>query len=48
VRSRADPDALGARAGAEATVLAVPPDWSFPDSSWLDADPQFWTEQAER
>jgi hypothetical protein len=42
--TRADADALRARAGNEPTVLAVRPDWSFPDSSWVDADPLFWTE----
>jgi hypothetical protein len=47
-RSRADAEALGPRAGAEATIFAVRPDWSFPDSSWLDADPRFWAEQAGR
>ena len=46
--TRAEADALRARIGAEATVLAVRPDWSFPDSSWLDADPLFWSEQASR
>ena len=28
--------------GTDATVLAVRPDWSFPDESWIAADPTFW------
>ena len=47
-RTRADANALQAGVGAEAIVLAVRPDWSFPDSSWLDADPVFWSERAAR
>jgi hypothetical protein len=46
-RTRADANALRARVGTEAIVLAVRPNWSFPDPSWLAADPLFWTEQAE-
>jgi hypothetical protein len=33
---------LGARMGPGATILAVHPQWSFPDEAWIAADPEFW------
>ena len=30
---------------AEAHLLAVRPEWSFPSRQWIDADPQFWAVQ---
>jgi hypothetical protein len=40
--TRAEADAARARIGPDATVFAVRPDWSFPDASWIAADPSFW------
>jgi hypothetical protein len=28
--------------GFGATILAVQPQWSFPDETWVHADPDFW------
>ena len=28
--------------GRGATILAVHPQWSFPDEAWIAADPEFW------
>lgn len=33
---------LGAQIGPGATILAVHPQWSFPDEAWIAADPEFW------
>jgi hypothetical protein len=33
---------LGARMRPGATILAVHPQWSFPDEAWIAADPEFW------
>ena len=35
-------EGLGARMGPAATILAVHPQWSFPDETWIAADPGFW------
>jgi len=48
VGTRAEADAARARIGPEANVFAVRPDWSFPDASWIAADPSFWTQPAGR
>jgi hypothetical protein len=47
-RTRAEAEAMRTLVGPEATVFAVRPDWSFPDPSWIAADPLFWTERGER
>ncbi len=40
--SRAIADDVAARFGPGAIVLAVQPQWSFPDKTWIEADPDFW------
>jgi len=46
VRTRTEADAARARIGPEANLFAVRSDWSFPDTSWIAADPSFWTEHS--
>jgi len=33
---------LGMRMGPGAAILGVRPQWSFPDETWVAADPEFW------
>jgi hypothetical protein len=33
---------IARRSGPSAVILRVKPQWSFPDASWIDADPAFW------
>jgi hypothetical protein len=40
--SRSEADRIAARAGASSVLLAVQPQWSFPDLRWIAADPEFW------
>jgi hypothetical protein len=35
-------EATAAQFGVGAMILAVRPQWSFPDKAWIDADPGFW------
>ena len=39
--SRVAAEQLAARAPGS-TILAVEPQWSYPDESWVAADPEFW------
>lgn len=41
--SRAIADDVAARFGPGAIVLAVQPQWSFPDKTWVEADRDFWS-----
>jgi hypothetical protein len=41
--SRAAAEDIVARSGPGATILAVQPQWSFPEAAWIDADPDFWS-----
>jgi len=43
-RAEAEAEAVRTPVGPEATVFAIRPDWSFPDASWIAADPSFWTQ----
>jgi len=41
-RTRGDADAAATHAGQDARVLAVRPEWSLPDTSWIARDPELW------
>jgi hypothetical protein len=41
--SRAGADEAVGQFDSAATVLAVRPEWSFPDEAWVRADPDFWS-----
>jgi hypothetical protein len=34
---------IAASFGSGAKILAIQPRWSFPDRTWVDADPEFWS-----
>jgi hypothetical protein len=41
--NRAMADAIAEPSGSGGIVLAVEPQWSFPDKAWITADPDFWS-----
>jgi hypothetical protein len=40
--TRTDAENLAGRFGPGAKILAVQPQWSFPATAWVKADPMFW------
>lgn len=44
--TRDEAEATRALAGPEAVAFAVRPSWSFPDKSWIAADPAFWQQDS--
>ena len=40
---RAAAQHIAGRAGPGSVMLAVQPQWSFPDEAWIAADPDFWS-----
>src|SRR5262249_18661315 len=40
--TRKEADRIAGRAGAGSVILAVQPQWSFPDQAWIAADQEFW------
>jgi hypothetical protein len=41
--TRAEAERLVGQAGPGSVILAVQPQWSFPDEAWIAADPDFWS-----
>jgi hypothetical protein len=41
-KTRTDADEIAAKLGAAARVLAVRPEWSKPDPSWVEANGELW------
>jgi hypothetical protein len=40
--NRAAAESLAQQSGPGAIIVAVQPQWSLPDESWIDADPEYW------
>jgi hypothetical protein len=40
--TRATAEKIAVQFGSGATILAVQPQWSLPDETWIGADPEFW------
>ena len=47
-RTREEAEAVVAAASGDTRVFAVRPRWSFPDRSWIAADPDFWRQPRRR